>query len=116
MHRDDVFPSKYFKTADLNGKAVIVEIARAQLETLKNAKGEEQRKIVLYFTQAQKTLPLNMTNFDVVADICGNDTEDWPGKRIELYPDVCRSSACLAPTQLCAHPGKAAIYKVTCRV
>jgi hypothetical protein len=29
---------------------------------------------------------LNMTNFDAVADICGDDTEFWPGQKIELYP------------------------------
>ena len=35
-------------------------------------------------------MPLNMTNFDAVADICGDDTEDWPGKEIELYPTTTR--------------------------
>ena len=27
-----------------------------------------------------------MTNFDAVADICGADTDGWPGCQIELYP------------------------------
>jgi hypothetical protein len=27
-----------------------------------------------------------MTNWDAIAAICGDDTEDWPGHRIELYP------------------------------
>ena len=31
-------------------------------------------------------MPLNFTNFDACAEICGDDTDDWPGKRIELYP------------------------------
>ena len=85
--RDEVFPSKYLKAADLNGKPVTVTIEGAPLETLKNPEGKEQIKTVLYFRGSKKMLPLNMTNWDSVADICGDNTDDWPGHRIELYPD-----------------------------
>jgi hypothetical protein len=86
MKRADVFADKYLKAADLNGRVRVLEIDHAPLETLKNAKGEEQQKIVLYFVGAKKALPLNMTNFDAVADICGDDTDFWPGQKIELHP------------------------------
>ena len=86
MQRDDVFPSKYLKAADLNGKAVTVTIEHAPLETLKNPDGQEQRKIVLHFRGTKKMLPLNITNWDSVAEVCGGDTGDWVGKQIELYP------------------------------
>jgi hypothetical protein len=86
MKRDDVFPSKYLKAADLKGKARVLEIDHAPLETLKNTKGEEEQKIVLHFVGAKKAMPLNMTNFDAVADICGDDTDLWPGQMIELFP------------------------------
>jgi hypothetical protein len=87
MKRDDLFPSKYLKCADLKGKPRVVEIEQALIEMLKNAKGEEQRKVVLYFKGAKKALPLNLTNYDSVAEIAGTDeTNDWPGTRIELYP------------------------------
>jgi hypothetical protein len=87
MKRDDLFPSKYAKCADLKGRPRVVEIEHAPIETLKNPKGEEQRKVVLYFRGAKKALPLNLTNFDAVAEIVGSDeTNDWPGTRIELYP------------------------------
>jgi|SoiMethySBSTD1v2_1073268.scaffolds.fasta_scaffold225255_3 hypothetical protein len=86
MKRDDVFPSKYLKCADLNGKPFVLSIASAPLETLKSSDGKEQKKIVLYFLGAKKTLPLNATNFDSAAEICGDDTDNWPGHKIELYP------------------------------
>ena len=86
MKRNDVFQDKYLKAIDLKGKARVVEIDHAPLETLKNTKGEEQQKIVLYFVGVKKAMPLNMTNFDAVADICGDDTDFWPGQKIELYP------------------------------
>src|SRR5262245_62131935 len=89
MKRDDLFPSKYAKAEDLKGKPYVVEIERAPVETLKNTKGEEQRKVVLYFKGAKKALPLNLTNFDAVSDIAGSDeTDDWPGTKIELYPST----------------------------
>jgi len=87
MRRDDLFPSKYLKCADLKAKPRVVEIENAPVETLKNAKGEEQRKVVLYFKGAKKALPLNLTNFDAVMDIAGSDeTNDWRGTKVELFP------------------------------
>jgi hypothetical protein len=87
MTRDEVFQSKYLKAADLKGKPRIVTIESARYETLKGLDGKETRKIVLYFENVPKSLPLNATNFDAVCDATGfPDTEDWPGQQIELYP------------------------------
>ena len=87
MKREDIFQSKYLKAADLKGKPRIATIVMAPLETLKGLDGKETQKIVLYFQSVQKSLPLNATNFDGVCDATGcNDTDDWPGKQIELYP------------------------------
>jgi hypothetical protein len=86
MKRDEVFPSKYLKASDLNGKSIVVTIESAPLEVLKNPGGKEQTKTVLYLRGGKKALPLNVVNWDSVAEICGADTEDWPGGKIELYP------------------------------
>ena len=87
MKRDDVFPSKYLKAADLGGKPLVVKIGSAPLETLKSSDGKEQQKIVLYFLGGtKKVLPINATNWDSVCDIAGDDTDNWPGNTIELYP------------------------------
>src|SRR5262249_41437262 len=87
MTRNEVFPGKYLKADDLKGKACVATIESAPYVTLKGLDGNETKKIVLHFKNAQKTLPLNATNFDAVCDATGfPDTEDWPGQRIELYP------------------------------
>ena len=87
--REEMFPSKFLKCEDLKGKPRVVQIEAAPAETLKSNKGEEQSKIVLYFVGAKKALPLNLTNFDAVAEVAGDDdTESWPGVRIELYPST----------------------------
>ena len=84
--RDDVFPSRFLKAADLGGKPVVATIESAPLEVLKNGKGEDT-KTVLHFRKTQKVLPLNRVNWDSVADLTGkDDTDDWPGHVIELYP------------------------------
>jgi hypothetical protein len=83
--RDDVFTSKYLKASDLDGKAVVATIKVASLETLKGFEGKEQKKVVLYFSKTLKPLILNMTNYDAVADILGEETDDWGGGKIELF-------------------------------
>ena len=89
MTRDKVFPSKYLKSSDLNGKPVTVTIERATLEKLKALDGKEQEKIVLTFRNAKKALPLNRTNYDSITEIVGDDeTDNWIGQRIELFADT----------------------------
>ncbi len=86
MNRDDLFPSKYLKAADLGGKPTVVEITGVTMEDLKDMAGKTQRKGVLAFKDRTKTLVLNRTNYDAVADLHGEETNGWPGKSIELFP------------------------------
>jgi hypothetical protein len=87
MKKNDVFPSKYLKAIDLKGKACVATIESAAYETLRGLDGKEVKKIVLYFKNAEKALPLNETNFDAICDATGcPDTDDWSGERIELFP------------------------------
>jgi len=89
MKRDDLFPSKYLKCADLKGTPRTVRIKHATVETLKNTKGEEQRKVVLYLAGTKKALPLNLTNYDSVAAIAGDEeTNNWSGVHLELFPST----------------------------
>jgi hypothetical protein len=83
--RNEIFPSKYVKSGDLRGKPLVEEIEWAPTETLGNG-SEAERKTVLHFRGGTKPLPLNMTNWDAVAAIAGDDTDGWPGHRVELYP------------------------------
>jgi hypothetical protein len=86
MIKSEVFQSKYLKAEDLAGKPLTVRIMSAPLEKLKAPDGREQQKVVLYFDGTQKRLPVNQANWDSLADICGEDSDDWPGRTIVLYP------------------------------
>jgi hypothetical protein len=94
--RDEVFPTRCLAAADLSGKPATFTIVRAPIETLKN-KDREDTKTVLYFRETKKVLPLNRTNWDLCADICGADSDDWPGHQIELYPTTTPFGAGIVP-------------------
>ena len=91
--RHEVFPTRFLTAADLNGKPITLTIQSAPQETLKNKNGEEV-KTVLHFRGAKKTLPLNRTNWDAVADITGEDDSiNWPGHKVEAYPTTTQFGA-----------------------
>jgi hypothetical protein len=87
MNRDELFPSKYFKAADLGGKPLVVTIKSANVEALNSPNGGgQQDKLLLSFINQAKRLVVNVTNYNSVADLYGDETNNWPGKQIELYP------------------------------
>jgi hypothetical protein len=87
MKRDEAFPSRFLKAPDLNGEPLILTIAGANYEPLKNHKGNEEQKLVLSFLKTKKLLVVNVTNFDAIVEATGEaDSDDWPGHKIEVYP------------------------------
>lgn len=82
MKVDALFPSKYLKAADLNDREVKLVILTVELEAI----GDDDKKPVVYFTKAKKGLVCNKTNAKVIAGAYGNDTDEWPGKEIVLFP------------------------------
>lgn len=90
MKISDLFPSKYVKAGDLNGRAVTLTIKELKIEKMGHG-AEEERKPVLYFDKATKGLVLNRTNAMIIAGLYGNETDDWRGKRITIYPTKVRA-------------------------
>lgn len=79
MKGSDIFPSKYVKADDLNGRDVPVVIDHADIEKL-----GEDAKLVLYFKNKDKGMVCNKTNFNRIAYLYGDETDDWSGKEIVL--------------------------------
>jgi hypothetical protein len=89
MKRDEIFPSKYIKAADVTQPRTGT-IASTGMEQFKND-GRDQQKLVVYFRdRGLKPLVCNMTNYDAIADIYGDDTDRWIGREIELFADRVR--------------------------
>lgn len=82
----EVYASPWLKAEDLQGKTVKVTVSQASAETLPNADGSKQDKIVLTFQGAKRKLILNKTQAAAMAGIGGDDTDLWRGIEVYLAP------------------------------
>jgi hypothetical protein len=81
MNINEVYPSKYIAASDLNNQNVRVTIARVDLEKI-----GDDTKPVIYFKGKQKGLVCNKTNSKTIAMIYGDETDDWSGGELILFP------------------------------
>ena len=79
MKGSDIFPSKYIKADDLQGRDVNVTISNVEMEKL-----GDDNKPILYFKGKEKGMVCNRTNFDRIAFMYGDETDDWGGKQVTL--------------------------------
>jgi hypothetical protein len=79
MRVSDAFPSRYLRPDDLRGRTPVVTIDRVSRERI----GEDQRFIV-WFADVAKGLVCNKTNATTIGRLHGDETDQWPGKRIKL--------------------------------
>ena len=79
------FPSNYIKAEDLAGQPRIVTIRACVMEELGQGR-DKDKKPVLYFEKGPKGLVLNVTNANTIKKAYGDDTTNWIGKPIEIYP------------------------------
>ena len=74
--------SKYLNASQLIAGELDVEIDHVELEEVGQAREE---KLVLYFKNRAKGLPLNVTNYKTLASARGTETDDWVGVKITLF-------------------------------
>ena len=79
------FPSQYLKCADLNGKPWDMKIRTVVMEDLGQGSDKELKPVV-YFHDAQKGFVLNKTNANTIVNSYGDDTGNWTGKDIQVFP------------------------------
>ena len=81
MKVSEAFPSKYLSAADLDGKNLRLSMKNVEIE-----KVGDDTKPVLYFRGQIKGLALNKTNSKTIADVYGDEMDDWTGNEIILFP------------------------------
>lgn len=81
MKISEEFPSKYLKAADLKDRNVLVVMANVEKEEI----GKDM-KLILYFKGKDRGLVLNKTNSNSIVEAYGDDTDDWFGKELVLFP------------------------------
>lgn len=81
MRISAAFPSEYLKAADLQDRNVKVAIAGVEMRDV-----GDDHKPVLFFQGKDKGLVLNKTNSNSISAAYGDETEDWIGKEVVLFP------------------------------
>ena len=84
MKLNEVYTSggNFLKAADLAGRTVRVRISAVGVHEFEDKK----KQIVLSFEGKEKKLGLNVTNANSIAKILGDDTDNWIGGEIKIYP------------------------------
>lgn len=87
MKLSDAFPSNYLAKEDLPpaGQSKTFTIRDVLMETMPGETKEE--KPVMYFSDEEKSFVLNITNFNLIAEIYGDDSDNWRGRQITLHID-----------------------------
>lgn len=75
--------SKLLKAADLAGREHELSIESVEIVEFSDGK-----KLGLRFVGKQKGLALNKTNYAVIANALSDETDNWIGKSIIIYPTV----------------------------
>lgn len=90
MKLNEMFPSKYVKGEDLNGKVWTVTIARITAETMRpNPQSPEVTKYVLYTQEGKKGIVLSKVLAGQIAKaLSSDDTEAWTGRKIGIYGEA----------------------------
>jgi hypothetical protein len=81
MDVDQLFPSRFFRCVDLNGKPRRLTIIAMKREDV----GGEQ-KVLITFADESKMLICNKTNARSISRALGNETKNWIGRDIVLVP------------------------------
>lgn len=80
---NDVFPSKFLKAHELQGREPIVTVDRVEFEQV----GQKREVVpILYFVGKEKGIKVNKTIANKLIEISGSAiTEEWHGVRVKLY-------------------------------
>jgi hypothetical protein len=73
--------SKFFRAEDVPTEKTL-RIKGVSVETM----ADQSQKLVVWFTNNKKGLPLNRTNNRTIRGAYGDDTAGWIGKLIVLFP------------------------------
>ncbi len=85
MDYREMFDSPFVTAFDLKGGDVLIDVIRVEKQSIKSSKGEDAKPVV-FCKQFAKGIVFNKTNSKRTAALYGNDTANWIGKQLTLYP------------------------------
>jgi hypothetical protein len=94
MDVDLLFPSRFIKAADLQGKDVTLEIESVVGDELEGDKGKQFKGIVSFKGKKKKWV-LNRTNALCLKAMFGRETDAWTGHKVTIYPSTFNDEPCI---------------------
>ncbi len=84
MKMNDVFPSKFLSAADLDNDTTLT-VYSVEMAELKDRNGAPEHKPAINFSEVEKGLILNKTNWKTIEKLYGAESDDWVGEKITLF-------------------------------
>jgi hypothetical protein len=81
MNINTAFPSDYIRAADLQGRDIEVVMTHVEMKDIGG-----DHKPVLYFEGKTRGLVLNKTNTAAITAAFGDETDEWAGQKIIIFP------------------------------
>jgi hypothetical protein len=81
MRVDDVFSSRFLKSADAKAEPIIATIHHVALEVIGTGQ-DQKKKPVLHFEDSKPAI-INRTNWDVLEAALG-DSDNWAGHKVQI--------------------------------
>ena len=94
MKANELCPAPHLEAADLEGTEAVLTIKGVGKAIVGKEKVE---KGVVYFLEVPRGLVLNRTNVKRIINLYGNDTDQWTGKKLTLYPSEADFSGNVVP-------------------
>ena len=83
MNINDMYPSKYLKSADVKPHRIDLQVARVVIEDV----AENENKPVMYFNGKEKGLVLGKNNALLCAHVWGDESDAWVGQWLTLFSE-----------------------------
>lgn len=96
---DQLFPGRFIKAGEMDGKSVTLTIADVYLDHIEGEDGREKPQAVVAFRETKREWALNRTNGICLRALFGDQTDDWVGRRVTLYPE--RDTSGLSDSGVC---------------
>ena len=89
MKVSEMFPSKYLKGVDLQGKAWRLTIVGVAAERMSPGQGRpEEEKFILHFQETPKGVILSRTTaYQIAVALDTENVAEWVGRTVTIYPE-----------------------------
>jgi hypothetical protein len=91
---DDLYPGRFLKAGNFDGKKVILTIKDYDREMLEGDDGKKS-KAILTFEETDRQLVACKTNGICLKTMFGDHLPDWVGKRVILFPSEWNGEPCI---------------------